>query len=262
MIHRGRAGPPQDDCWNHAGASTAVQCQERPGLHNACSMASPQDKDRTNTSRFKPYVTDIIGAHSKDARVLWWGVFNEPHKSGFSVQLRHAAYGWATALNPMQPVISCWDRMSEHDNLDSEMQNVHHYNADFRSLTAAAWQGLAFSPTPQGSLVTEAGCRWFQGSSGSSGSPLEMINWLKALRAAGVSRPFSSWNRPMLTEIYLCHACSYHEIEDGNGRAGPIHPWCDAQLDGHRWCARPWPVRRRQSGRCRNETWNELRWQW
>jgi hypothetical protein len=35
-----------------------------------------------------------------------------------------------------------------------------------------------------------------------------------------VSRPFSSWNRPMLTEIYLCHACSYHEIEDGNGRAG------------------------------------------
>jgi len=23
-----------------------------------------------------------------------------------------------------------------------------------------------------------------------------------------------------LTEIYLCHACSYHEIEDGNGRAG------------------------------------------
>eukprot|EP01047_Picozoa_sp_COSAG01_P010422 COSAG01_NODE_440_length_17033_cov_16.301110_8_plen_256_part_00 len=26
-----------------------------------------------------------------------------------------------------------------------------------------------------------------------------------------VSRPFSSWNRPILTEIYLCHACSCHE---------------------------------------------------
>jgi hypothetical protein len=35
-----------------------------------------------------------------------------------------------------------------------------------------------------------------------------------------VSRPFPSWNRSILTEIYLCHACSYHEIEDGNGRAG------------------------------------------
>jgi hypothetical protein len=35
-----------------------------------------------------------------------------------------------------------------------------------------------------------------------------------------VGRPFPSWNRPILTEIYLCHACSYHEIEDENGRAG------------------------------------------
>jgi hypothetical protein len=26
--------------------------------------------------------------------------------------------------------------------------------------------------------------------------------------------------RSILTEIYLCHACSYHEIEDGNARAG------------------------------------------
>jgi diketogulonate reductase-like aldo/keto reductase len=33
-------------------------------------------------------------------------------------------------------------------------------------------------------------------------------------------RPFPSWNRCILTEIYLCHACSYQEIKDGNGRAG------------------------------------------
>eukprot|EP01047_Picozoa_sp_COSAG01_P009519 COSAG01_NODE_392_length_17668_cov_5.382264_4_plen_95_part_00 len=29
-----------------------------------------------------------------------------------------------------------------------------------------------------------------------------------------------SWNRCILTEIYLCHACSDHEIEDGNARTG------------------------------------------
>jgi hypothetical protein len=33
--------------------------------------------------------------------------------------------------------------------------------------------------------------------------------------AARVSRAFPSWNRSILTEIYLCHACSSHEIEDG-----------------------------------------------
>jgi iduronate 2-sulfatase len=32
-----------------------------------------------------------------------------------------------------------------------------------------------------------------------------------------VSRPFPSWDRSILTEIYLCHACTYHETEDGNG---------------------------------------------
>eukprot|EP01047_Picozoa_sp_COSAG01_P066673 COSAG01_NODE_9251_length_2504_cov_2.227027_4_plen_163_part_00 len=30
--------------------------------------------------------------------------------------------------------------------------------------------------------------------------------------AIAVSRPFPSWNRPILTEIYLCHACSCQEI--------------------------------------------------
>ena len=69
--------------------------------------------------------------------------------------------------------------------MDSELQNIHHYNADFKSLTSSAWQGLSFTPSKQGALVTEAGCRWFQGFSTSSGSPLEMVNWLNALRAAG-----------------------------------------------------------------------------
>eukprot|EP01047_Picozoa_sp_COSAG01_P093404 COSAG01_NODE_24547_length_775_cov_0.991124_1_plen_118_part_10 len=35
-----------------------------------------------------------------------------------------------------------------------------------------------------------------------------------------VSAPFPSWHRSILTEIYLCHPCSYHEIEDGNAWAG------------------------------------------
>jgi hypothetical protein len=35
-----------------------------------------------------------------------------------------------------------------------------------------------------------------------------------------VIRAFPSWNRSTLTEIYLCHACSDHEIEGGNGAPG------------------------------------------
>eukprot|EP01049_Picozoa_sp_SAG25_P017106 SAG25_NODE_4256_length_854_cov_1.287417_3_plen_35_part_01 len=35
-----------------------------------------------------------------------------------------------------------------------------------------------------------------------------------------MSRAFPSWKRSILTEIYLCHACSYHETEGGNARPG------------------------------------------
>jgi hypothetical protein len=43
-----------------------------------------------------------------------------------------------------------------------------------------------------------------------------------------VSRPFSSWSRPMLTEIDLCHAWSCHEILRGNtARQGPTLRWAE-----------------------------------
>jgi hypothetical protein len=38
-----------------------------------------------------------------------------------------------------------------------------------------------------------------------------------------VSRPFPSWNRSILTEIYLCHACSCQEILRTE-TAGQAHP--------------------------------------
>jgi UDP-glucose 6-dehydrogenase len=39
-------------------------------------------------------------------------------------------------------------------------------------------------------------------------------------RATDVSGAFPSFMRPVLTEMYLCHACSCPEIEDGNAPAG------------------------------------------
>jgi hypothetical protein len=45
------------------------------------------------------------------------------------------------------------------------------------------------------------------------------------------SAPFPSWNRSILTEVYLCHACSDHVIEDGNGPPGA------GDRGGGRWAA-------------------------
>jgi hypothetical protein len=43
---------------------------------------------------------------------------------------------------------------------------------------------------------------------------LSVTGWVWGGGGGGgtVSRPFPSWNRSVLTEIYLCHACSCQEI--------------------------------------------------
>jgi hypothetical protein len=45
-----------------------------------------------------------------------------------------------------------------------------------------------------------------------------------SLIEASVSRAFPSWERSILTEIYLCGACSYREIDDGNAPARGSSP--------------------------------------
>jgi hypothetical protein len=51
-----------------------------------------------------------------------------------------------------------------------------------------------------------------------------------------VSRPFPSWNRSMLTEIYLCHACSCQEILRTETAGQVYHGTNDGQN-----CVNVWP---------------------
>jgi hypothetical protein len=50
----------------------------------------------------------------------------------------------------------------------------------------------------------------------------QVFGVLPPLLTIAVSRAFLSWTRSILTEIDLCHACSYHEVEDGNARTGSV----------------------------------------
>jgi|EP01047_Picozoa_sp_COSAG01_P015154 hypothetical protein len=53
-----------------------------------------------------------------------------------------------------------------------------------------------------------------------------------------VRRPFPSWSRPILTAIYLCHACSCQEILRRNGRGQGISGNRSHDIVGHfSWCA-------------------------
>ena len=103
-------------------------------------------------------MTTIVRRFAKDPRVLFWSMFNEPHNDPFSLSLRDAAFKWCKAINPTQPLTSLWSTQ----NNDTEIVNIHQYDDNFASWTAQALSGL---PHGMGSVVTEAGCRWYQGAS-------------------------------------------------------------------------------------------------
>jgi hypothetical protein len=56
----------------------------------------------------------------------------------------------------------------------------HGYGADFAATTKAV-----FADPTKGALVTESGCRWYRTYKNDAGSPLNVLNWLDALRANG-----------------------------------------------------------------------------
>ena len=116
----------------------------------------------------------MISAFKSDARVLFWEIFNEPNSSQFSLDLRAAGYKWALAVNPTQPIISCWD-----NNEFTQIVDVHRYSSDF-----ADWTKDVYSDVSKGAVITEAGSRWYQGYDSDSGSVLLVVTYLEVLRTA------------------------------------------------------------------------------
>jgi hypothetical protein len=70
-------------------------------------------------------------------------------------------------------------------------------------------RGLGHNPKPIAQLLADA-------------DAIRATVGATTLDKVGVSRPFPSWNRSILTEIYLCHACSCQEIlRTETGGQGP-----------------------------------------
>eukprot|EP01047_Picozoa_sp_COSAG01_P046042 COSAG01_NODE_4291_length_5167_cov_3.885556_2_plen_188_part_00 len=82
-------------------------------------------------------------------------------------------------------------------------------------------RALAFGPD-SASLLTGSDDKQIHHHDIKSGSLIASLGGHSSWVLGVVSRAFPSWNRSILTEIYLCHACSYHEIGDGNARTGAL----------------------------------------
>ena len=110
-----------------------------PGVHNSGWVPSPGLKRVTDKSAWpdlEKYVKDIVGSFGKDERVLMWDLYNEPGNSRMgekSLPLAEAAFEWARATNPSQPLtIGAWagfqSRMSKRLMELSDIVSFHGYD--------------------------------------------------------------------------------------------------------------------------------------
>ena len=112
-----------DSCW-HPQPALGPQPAPRLGVHNSGWVQSPGMgalADRSQHLRLEHYVKAVVARFADDERVLAWDIWNEPDngpevalcdplvlqaKADLVVPLLTAAFDWARAMHPVQPLTS------------------------------------------------------------------------------------------------------------------------------------------------------------
>ncbi len=126
-----------DDCWNKTGKA-GKQPDPKPGIHNSGWVQDPGDpmsRDSANFPALEKYVNDILTTFSKDKRILFWDLYNEPGNSGkktTSIPLVKNVFKWARNVNPDQPVtmgLWAWDyeELNQIQVMNSDIITYHDY---------------------------------------------------------------------------------------------------------------------------------------
>jgi hypothetical protein len=141
-----------DDC-AFSGREPYLGRQDEPvpGVHNSGAAASPGRevvRDPSRRPELERYVADLVSHFRDDERLLGWDLYNEPgNESVFtreappdprgpliepSLALAEAAFGWARAARPSQPLTSgVWNPTFAEPNRRllelSDLTSFHHY---------------------------------------------------------------------------------------------------------------------------------------
>jgi len=112
-----------DDCFR-PGPSLGPQLSPTPGEHNGLWQSSPGRSRMTTAYRpqLKRYADDLISTFKHDERIIAWDLYNEAQVRVYSVALVRDVFAWAHAINPDQPLTSCY-----YGALLSDVTNIHPY---------------------------------------------------------------------------------------------------------------------------------------
>jgi len=137
-----------DSCWDPEPV-LGPQRDPLPGVHNSGWVQSPGIPALSDTAqhrRLEDYVTGIVSAFANDDRVFAWDIWNEPDngpevalcdpvalaaKAALVTPLLSAAFEWARACHPQQPLTSgIWLGDWSAPDLLSPIQRTQTSNSD------------------------------------------------------------------------------------------------------------------------------------
>ncbi len=145
-----------DSCWDPQ-PKLGVQHPPIPGVHNSGWLQSPGSAalaDPAQEGRLRAYVSGVVGAFARDARVLGWDVWNEPsntnggsysklepsNKQQLVEVLLPKVFGWAREAHPSQPLTSgVWDIDFENGSALTKTQQIQLENSDVISFHNYGW---------------------------------------------------------------------------------------------------------------------------
>jgi hypothetical protein len=120
--------------------------------------------DRKAWPDLEKYVADMVGAFGKDARVVFWDLYNEPGNSSLgakSLGLAEATFAWARAAKPSQPLsMGVWNEglaeLNQAMLARSDIITYHFYGNDQGQAAAIARHKKHGRPV----VCTEWMARW------------------------------------------------------------------------------------------------------
>lgn len=179
-----------------------------PGIHNSRWVPSPAPAkvtDRTAWPALEKYVKNIIGRFREDKRVLVWDLYNEPGNGGLggkSLPLVEAAFQWARAMKPVQPLTvgPCRLHNSGMTKAMAELSDVVTFH-NYSSVEALA-RNVAFYQKYQRPVICTETIRRQKGLDFAAVLPLfarNKVSWYNWGLVAGKQQTYLPWENKGLT---------------------------------------------------------------
>jgi hypothetical protein len=218
-----------DSCWDPL-PELGPQHPPVPGIHNSGWVQSPGAKalsDPDQVPRLKAYVQGVVGAFSKDDRILGWDVWNEPgsdqtdnyprtelkndKKVALVAALLPQVFAWAREMKPTQPLTSgvyevdtsldetALDPLEQIQLRESDIITFHNYSWPESFRTEVNWLRRYHRPI----LCTEYMARSV-GSTFDGVLPVAKqehvaaINWGFVAGKTQTYYPWESWEHPYI----------------------------------------------------------------